>query len=306
LVATWAEGLFVCGDGTRSRELAGRSIRSLAADGDGALAIVEGHELRRRAANGTWSTIATSDAPLACCVGARGVIYVGTDDARVFRVDAHGAFQPLPGFDCVAGRERWYAGQTLVGGRLVGPPLGVRSLAVTADAAVLLANVHVGGIPRSVDGGATWRPTIDVDADVHEVRTHPTRAQVVAAAAAVGLCLSHDGGASWTIEREGLHASYCSAVAFAGDDVLVAAATDHFAPQAAVYRRPIDAAGPLTAIGGGFPERINGIADTACIGTRGSHVAIADRDGNLHVSADAGRTWAQHASGLPAPSSVLI
>jgi RND family efflux transporter MFP subunit len=39
-----------------------------------------------------------------------------------------------------------------------------------------LVNVHVGGIPRSVDSGATWAPTIDVDADVHEVKDHSVAA----------------------------------------------------------------------------------------------------------------------------------
>jgi hypothetical protein len=51
-------------------------------------------------------------------------------------------------------------------------------------------------------------------------------------------CISRDAGATWTIERGGLHASYCSAVAFSGDDILVSASTDHFAAQGRIYRRP--------------------------------------------------------------------
>ena len=82
-------------------------------------------------------------------------------------------------------------------------------------------------------------------------RSHP---DIVIAAAATGLCISRDGGATWTIEQEGLHASYCSAVAFSGDDILVAASSDHFAAQGAVYRRPIDGELPLARIGGGLPE----------------------------------------------------
>jgi hypothetical protein len=35
----------------------------------------------------------------------------------------------------------------------------------------LYANVHVGGILRTADGGETWTPTIDIDADVHHVTT---------------------------------------------------------------------------------------------------------------------------------------
>ena len=80
---------------------------------------------------------------------------------------------------------------------------------------------------------------------------------------------------------EGLHASYCSAIAFAGDDVLVSASSDHFAAQGAIYRRPIDGPGPLVAVAGDLTKWIDGIADTGCIATHGSAVAIADRNGNL-------------------------
>jgi hypothetical protein len=88
----------------------------------------------------------------------------------------------------------------------------------SSDGVALLANIHVGGIPRSTDQGATWVPTIDIDADVHEVCAHPTNPQFVAAAAGVGLCVSMDAGATWTVERDGLHAPHCSGVAFAGSD----------------------------------------------------------------------------------------
>jgi hypothetical protein len=96
------------------------------------------------------------------------------------------------------------------------------------------------------------------------------------------------------------------AVAFAGDDVLVSASADHFAAQGAIYRRRVDGDGPLVAIAGGLPASIDGIADTGCIATHGSAAALADRKGNLYVSADVGRSWARHADGLPPPSSLLI
>ena len=307
LVATWGDGLFVVGGETPSEELAHQSVRALAPDGHGgALAIVDGRSLRRRAPDGVWSPIATTAFDLACCVAVGDVIYIGTDDARVLRVDANGALEQLRGFDTVAGRETWYAGSAVINGQRVGPPLGIRSITATPDGAVLLANVHVGGIPRSTDGGETWQPSIDVESDVHEVRAHPTRPGVVMAAAAIGLCTSRDGGLTWDVEREGLHASHCSAVAFAGDDVLVSASVDHFATQGAIYRRPVDGHGPLMAIAGGLPKWIDGIADTSCIATHGSTVAIADRNGNLYLSADTGRSWSRQAYGLPSASSVLI
>jgi hypothetical protein len=307
LVATWSDGLFVVAGETPEQELGNQSVRALTPDGHGgALAVVNGRSLCRRTPDGVWSTIAITELDLACCVPAGDVIYVGTDDARILRVGADGALEQLRGFDAVAGRETWYAGSAVINGQRVGPPLGIRSITATADGAVLLANVHVGGIPRTTDGGATWKPTINVDSDVHEVRANPNRPGVVMAAAAIGLCTSRDGGMTWDVEQEGMHASYCSAVAFLGDDVLVCASVDHFAAQAAIYRRRVDGHDSLVAIGGGLPAWIDGIADTGCIATCGSAAALADRKGNLYVSADTGRSWSRRAGGLPPPSSVLI
>ncbi len=222
------------------------------------------------------------------------------------RVTGDGRLETVGDFDHIAGRHQWYAGTALIDGRLVGPPLGIRSMAATCDGKVLFANVHVGGIPRSLDGGSSWQPTIEVDSDVHQVCAHPTRPELVAAATGAGLALSRDRGATWTIERDGLHAQYCSAVAFAGDDILVAAATDHFAAQGAIYRRSIDQPGPLLPAGCGLPRWTEGIADTGNIAANGSLLAVADHAGNLHLSEDAGRSWAQHAGHLPIPSSVFI
>jgi hypothetical protein len=306
LVATWQDGLFVVGE-TLDQELRNESVRSLAPDGrGGVLAIVNGGSLRRRTTDGVWSTIATTQLDLACCVAVGDAIYVGTDDARVLRVDANGELEQLRGFEAVAGHDTWYAGSAVINGQRVGPPLGIRSITAASDGAVLLANVHVGGIPRSTDGGVTWQPTIDVDSDVHEVRVHPNRQGVVMAAAAIGLCVSRDGGVTWDVEQEGLHASYCSAVAFAGDDVLVSASVDHFAPQGAIYRRRMDGREPLVPVGEGLPAWTDGIVDTGCIATHGSAAGLTDRKGNLYVSADTGRSWSRQASGLPPPSSVLI
>ncbi len=179
-------------------------------------------------------------------------------------------------------------------------------MAATCDGKRLFANVHVGGIPRSTDGGRTWQPTIEVDSDVHQVCAHPTRPELVAAATGIGMAISQDGGATWAIEREGLHASYCSAVTFAGDDIFVAASSDHFARQGAIYRRPVDRAGPLLPVGGGLPRWIDGITYTGNIAAAGSALAVADRAGNLYLSQDTGRTWSRHDNNFPTPSSVLI
>lgn len=307
LMTTWRDGLFALSDQGLRPEFPGQPACGLTRDGrGGALVIVEGRTLYRRTADEKWHAIGSSPVNLSCCVAVGDAVYAGTDDARVLCIDATGRCSPLNGFEGVDGRERWYAGAALVDGRLIGPPLGIRSMAATCDGSVLLANVHVGGIPRSVDGGETWQPTIDIDADVHQVCTHPTRPHLVAAAAAAGLCISRDGGTTWAIEGEGLHARYCSAVAFVGDDIFVAASTDHFAPRGAVYRRPIDGTGPLEPIGGGLPRWISGICDTGGIEARNETVLIADQSGNMYESTNLGRTWAHRATGRQYPTGLLI
>jgi hypothetical protein len=307
LVATWRDGLIAIADGKSSHELKGQPVRGLTSDGEGGtLAVVGGHALRQRSASGAWRTIAESESSLSCIVNVANETYVGTDDARVFRLSLGGLLENVNGFAAVPGRDTWYAGAALIDGKLLGPPLGIRTMTATCDGGALLANVHVGGIPRSTDGGATWNPTIGVHEDVHEVRAHGARPEVVIAAAATGLCISRDRGATWRIEREGLHAHYCSAVAFAGTDILVAASEDHFAARGGLYRRPLDEPGPLLPVGGGLPQWLDGIVDTACMATYGSTLALADRGGNLYLSNDTGNTWSRIGERLSTPSSVSI
>jgi hypothetical protein len=305
LVATWSDGLFVLGEGARKHEFAGLPVRGLTTDGQGgALGIVDGNTLRRRSANGEWSTLATADCALSCCVTSRGVVYVGTETASVLRLDAQHNLEELSAFAAVKGRETWFAGRALVNGRWLGPPLGIRSISAAPDG-TLLANVHVGGIPRSTDAGLSWHPTIEIERDVHEVLAHPRRSDIAVAAAAAGFCRSRDGGATWSVQREGLHAEYCSAVAFVGEDVWVAASESHFAAKGRLYRRAIEEDGPLSAILSDLPEWTDGIVDTHCIGVNGARVAFADQGGNVYVSDNEGRNWSRLAHGLPAPSSVL-
>src|SRR5579872_4123062 len=182
------------------QEIAHHPVRGLASDGrGGALAIVGQHSLRRRAPGGEWTAVATSELELSCCMTVRDAIYVGTDGARMLILKPNtggilesGVLEPMDGFDSVAGRDTWFAGSAIVNGQRVGPPLGIRSVAANSNGSVLYANVHVGGIPRSMDGGRTWQPTIDINSDVHEVCAHPADPDIVAAACAIGLCISRD------------------------------------------------------------------------------------------------------------------
>ena len=308
LLATWGNGLFaVTGNGYK-QEIPDLSVRGLAPDGrGGVLAIVGGHSLRRRAPSGDWTTVTASEFELSCCVVVGDRVYVGTDDARMLRLrDGSSVLEPMEAFDSAPGRNTWFAGSAIVNGQRIGPPLGVRSLAVNSTGTILFANVHVGGIPRSIDGGRSWQPTIDINTDVHEVHAHPARPEIVVAAAAVGLCISRDSGASWVIEREGLHAPHCYAVAISGDNILISASTDPFAAEGRIYRRSLKLDGSLVPIEGGMPSWTGGIVDTGCIAANGSFIVVADKAGNLYVSEDFGRAWSCRSTGLPTPSSVLM
>ncbi len=306
LVSTWEEGVFAVTGETQQQELAGQPVRCLAAGPDeNTVAIVDGNRICRRSGGGEWKTLVELDMGLACLVTAGRDIYVGTDDAKVFRIAEGAPPEQLTGFDTTPGRDSWFAGSAVVDGRVVGPPLGVRSIAATADGQDLLANVHVGGIPRSSDGGRSWRPTIDINADVHEVAAHPAQPSSVIAAAATGFCISEDGGVTWAVVQAGLHAPYCSAAAFWGESAIVAASTDHFAEFGVVYRwSQSSAEGRLEPVGAGIPSRTEGIVDTNCIATTSSTLAVADQGGNLYVSSDGRLSY--RTRGLPSPSSVRI
>jgi hypothetical protein len=122
----------------------------------------------------------------------------------------------------------------------------------------------------------------------------------------VGLCISRDAGATWAIEQQGLHAPHCSAVAFGRNDIFVSASSDPFAAQGAVYRRPIDGDGPLQPLGGGMPKWTDGKADTGCIATRDSMVAVIDWSGRLYLSHDDGASWSNPVDHLTGPSGLHI
>jgi hypothetical protein len=226
---------------------------------------------------------------------AGSTVFAGTVDARVLRV-VEGAAEPLPAFDTVPGRETWHR---------VGSPLQVRSMTTTADAGALLVNVHVGGIPRSVDGGETFSPTLDVDDDVHQVLGHPTRPEIAVAAASVGLCRSGDGGATWVSTTDGMEMSYARAVACVGDDVLVTVSDGPWTERSAVYRAPVDGGRP-EKVTGGLPDYLAGNIDTRCIVSDGRKVALVDGAGDVWQSTDGCEGFGRVAGGLSGVTGVAI
>jgi hypothetical protein len=275
-----------------------REVVALAVHEGAAWAVAGRNVIVRREPDGSWTDVARGELDLACLAVTSHGVFAGTEEAHLLRlVGDDGILAPIEAFETVEGRETWF---TPWGG-----PPAVRSIAQDL-AGRLHANVHVGGIPRSVDAGASWEPTVDIDADIHQVVAHPTVSDVVLAAGAVGLAVSADGGSSWRIEREGLHATYARAVAVAGDRVLLSVSNGPRGGRGAVYRTALEPGSTFERCTQGLPEWFDGNIDSGWLDARGSEVAFGTGDGEIFVSEDAGERWTRAATGLPSIRAVRL
>jgi hypothetical protein len=275
------------------QELAGRSVTALGRMREDVWAIVGGAGLWRWS-QASWSHVASLEGVRGTCVvGIAHDVFVGTSEARLFRL-AGESLEPVTSFDDAPGRSGWY---TPWGG-----PPDTRSIA-NWDTDIYV-NVHVGGILRTDDGGGTWTPTIDVDADVHHVTTAKG---MVLAACAGGLSVSTDRGESWTTRTDGLDARYSRAVAVCGDAVLVSASNGPRGGNAAVYRGPL-AGGAFERCVDGLPPSFDDNIDTYCLEAfpDGSFAAFGTTEGKVFASTDQGATWDEFASGLLPVKRVLV
>jgi hypothetical protein len=284
--------------GERETELPGRQFSAMSSEVEGTcLAVVDQNEICRRGLNGVWMRVATTEFSLQSIASIDGMIFGGAmDEAAMVRIPANGEAERLKGFELCSGRDEWFAG---------GPPLGVRSLTATSDGAAIIAAVHVGGLPYSLDKGDAWKPTVPVMFDVHEVRAHPTLPNIVAAAAAVGLCVSHDGGHTWKIVSEGLEVKYSLAVAVLHDEVLFSISDGPFAKQSQVWRLRIGSEG-VEQVRDGLPEWLDGKVDTAQIAANSERVALVDGGGHLWLSERGSKGWKCVATDIPYPLGLLV
>jgi hypothetical protein len=228
-------------------------------------------------------------------------LLVGTEGAHLLRLqDQTLTLRAVASFETVAGRNRWHTPW--------GDPADTRSLAVDVDGRVYV-NVHVGGIVRSigtVGDSESWQPTVDIEADVHQVLAHPSVPGLVLAAAAVGFGMSRDGGGTWTFTAEGLHASYLRAVAVAQEIVVVSASGGPRSRRAALYRRAIGSAEGFERCRDGLPAWFRDNVDTYCLAAVGSTIVAGTDDGVVFGSEDAGHRWEVLADRLPSISCVAV
>ena len=269
-----------------------RSVTAVARDGPQLWAIVDRSEVWY-APDDEWRRVATLEGHEATCVAMTDALHVGSSEARLFRL-TDGTLEPVVAFDDAEGRSEW---STPWGG-----PPATRSISEWGDD--VYVNVHVGGILHTGDHGRTWNRTIDIDADVHQVATAQG---LVLAACAGGLATSVDRGTTWTMRSEGLDAPYSRAVVVCGDTVLVSASNGPRGGRAGVYRGDIRG-GPFERCTAGLPGWFDDNIDTYCLDALndGSFAAFGTSDGRLFGSEDAGSTWSELASGLPAVQHVLV
>jgi hypothetical protein len=246
--------------------------------------------------DGSWTEAAVlADGIATCLAPSEDGLLVGAAGAHLYRLEGE-RLTRVEGFENVAGRETWYTSW--------GDPADTRSLSVDR-AGTVYVNIHVGGVGRSTDGGKSWRPTLDIETDVHQVLAHPNRPGRVFAASAVGLVITEDAGETWRTVTDGLHATYMRAVAVADDAVLVSVSTGPGGRQSALYRAPL-AGGAFERCRKGLPRWFGDNVDTHCLAARGRAVVLGTEDGRVFVSEDGGQSFGLAARGLPPVRCVAL
>jgi hypothetical protein len=270
----------------------GRAVTFLAPGPKETMAVVEGRELWSD--EGGWHRIADTERLSLTCLAFTDRWLVGTSEAHLLRLEDDGSMLPIESFDEVDGRDDWF---TPWGG-----PPDTRSMSEWDDD--VYVNVHVGGIVRTDHAGTTWTPTIDIDADVHQVATADG---LVLAACAGGLAVSADRGRTWNLRTDGLDEHYARAVTVIGDTVLVSTSRGPRGGHAAIYRAGL-AEGRFERCEAGLPDRFDGNIDSHCLDAPpdGPVVCFGTADGRVFRSSDQGASWDQLAAELPPVRRVLV
>lgn len=147
-------------------------------------------------------------------VDGTSVVYAGTEPSNLYRSeDAGRGWQRLDALRDIPSAPRW---------SFPGRPWThhVRTIALHPDDPDrLLVGIELGGVMRSVDGGASWADhNGQAHSDAHRLLTHPRAPDRVYEAAGQGVAVSDDAGATWRRRDEGLDRRYAWAAAIDPED----------------------------------------------------------------------------------------
>ena len=239
------------------------------------------------------AVMAVAVSPLAEQQGS-GVLWAGTEPSALFRSEDGGqTWQEQPGLQDLPSKATW---------RFPPRPWTHHVRWIEPDATVaerIFVGIELGGVMRSVDGGATWEDhKVQAQADCHTLRTHPLAPGLLYEAAGGGFAESHDGGATWQRDDTGRDHHYLWGLAVdpGNPDTVILSGSP--GPQAAHTDRAAEAVLYRRTAGSAWQPLQNGLPDPQ--GTRayvlathhaepGVFYAATRRD--LYRSADAGETW---------------
>ncbi len=250
--------------------------------------------------SGKWHQTVATDIKLNClCWTPEQRLLAGTENARIAWV-SKGALEFIDSFDELPERNLW---MTPWGG-----PPDVRSLAMSKDG-IIFANVHVGWIVRSKDGGKAWenlRKGLEID--VHQVATHPTNPAIVFAATAEGFFISKNYGETFIHEKSGMPYYYQRACAcFLEKDVYLVSTSrgPHDQADARLYRS-VDS-GKNWQLVKGLPDKIGKNINTyqIIITPDGGALTIVE-DTFLFETKDWGKNWETAGNGYPKLYGALV
>jgi hypothetical protein len=214
------------------------------------------------------------------------VVLIGTEGASLFRL-AGKHVERLVGFDALPCRDQWH---TPWGG-----PPAVRSLAATPEGWVF-ADIHVGSIMASADGGGSWRAvTPTLHEDVHQVATCVDAPRRVYANTADGVWISDDHGRTWDHRSDDLGNRYGRAVAAfpQNADIILASVSDgpHGEHVHGQLWRSMDAGRSWQHITAGFPGDTEANINTFHVAFSADGLGWVAVETMLYLSYDAGETW---------------
>jgi hypothetical protein len=297
VITATSAGLFLVDTSGPPHQLLAGDITAVTPDADGAAwwAIVGNHDLVHVGDGGeSTETVEQTGEVATCVVATSDDVFVGTVGAHLLHL-VDGKLARVESFEDLDARDTWT--------QPWGAPGDLRSFA-TDGKQMVFANVHVGGVLRTADGGETWVQTIDREVDVHEITRRVDDGHLLAATGAAALAMSTDDGATWEFVDAGLHGTYARAVAGVPGGLVMTASTGPFTDNGAVYRRRDGEA--FVRCDNGIPPRFDGNIDSHWLASDGTTIACVAPGGTLYGSDDAAESWRELARGLPDPRAVLV